>query len=321
MRKAVVTGATSFIGAPLVKKLIDEGFFVYAVVRPHSTKLGNLELKSNLKVVECDLKDVSHLPLLIRDKCFAFYHIAWNGTRVPERDDPLIQNDNYLRCIEAYEAAKKLGCSYFISTGSQAEYGRCDGVVGEDFPTNPTTEYGRAKLKSFIELKRRNERDQIRLGWVRIFSAYGPGDYEKTLIMYAISRMLKDEDVEMTLGLQNWNYIYIGDVVNILFLLSTVDNYKAESYNVCSDDNRMLRDYMVELKDTLKSKSRLLFGTKKYNESEGIISFKPLNTNVKKLLGYNAFTPFKEGVLSVWKNSFSLDGNLAKEIFDAPAGK
>lgn len=33
MKKAIVTGATSFIGAHLIKKLVEEGWKVYAVVR------------------------------------------------------------------------------------------------------------------------------------------------------------------------------------------------------------------------------------------------------------------------------------------------
>ena len=34
--RAVVTGATSFLGAALIRRLLEEGHQVYAVVRPHS---------------------------------------------------------------------------------------------------------------------------------------------------------------------------------------------------------------------------------------------------------------------------------------------
>ncbi len=303
MKKAIVTGATSFIGAPLVKKLVDEGYFVYAVIRPNSINASNVVKSQNVKVIECDLADMSRLPYLIKDNCCAFYHIAWNGTRVPERDNPIIQNTNYENCIEAYLSAKELGCRYFISTGSQAEYGKCSGIVGEDYPTNPQTEYGKAKLRSFHTLKELGVKDGIHVGWIRIFSAYGPHDNKNTLIMYSISRMKQNLDVEMTLGTQNWNYIYIDDVVNILYLLSTISTYEAMSFNVCSNDNRMLRDYIAELKKLMNSDSRLIFGAKKYNESEGIISFIPQNDNIKKYLQYNKFTSFEGGVLKCIKSN------------------
>ena len=300
MLNIIVTGATSFIGTPLVNKLLNENYFVYAVVRPNSSKLSKLNSAPNLKIVECDLKDISKLSTLIDiNDCYAFYHIAWNGTRVPERDNSEIQNLNYINCMEAYSVAKQLKCKYFISTGSQAEYGKCNGTIAENYPTIPTTEYGKAKLKCYQDLKINGIKDGIKIGWLRIFSAYGPGDYDQTLIMYAINQMMNNADIEMTSGIQNWNYIFIDDVINILVLLMKVNNYTAESFNVCSDDNRMLKDYIVELKQILNSKSKLNFGTKKYNNSEGMISFIPKNDNIKKYLNYDKFTSFKDGIASI----------------------
>ena len=132
MKKVVVTGATSFIGAPLVKKLSDNNYYVYAIIRPNSSNIKNIELNNNVKIVECDLNDIYKLDTLIKDECDAFFHIAWNGTRVPERDNKDIQEKNYKNSINAYEVAKKLGCNTFISTGSQAEYGKCEGLIDEN---------------------------------------------------------------------------------------------------------------------------------------------------------------------------------------------
>ena len=302
MSNIIVTGATSFIGAPLVKKLINMGNRVYAVVRPNSKKLNALIQSENLVIVECDLINILQLDEMISEKCDTFFHIAWNGTRVPERDDFELQNKNYENCLEAYDVSKKIGCKTFISTGSQAEYGSCVGDIDETYPTNPVTEYGKAKLKAYETIKSMASLDGMKFGWIRIFSSYGPSDYSNSLISMCIKKMLKNEDIELTSGEQNWNYVYVEDVVNILIELMINDNYSNDVFNVCSNDTRPLKEYVIELKNILASDSKLLFGKKQYNKSEGIVSFSPINEKTKRILGYDEYSSFKDGIFKIIKD-------------------
>ena len=296
MKRVIVTGATSFIGSPLVEKLSNSGFYVYAVVRPKSKNINNIKLNSNVEIVECDLNDISKLDTLINEKCDACFHIAWNGTRYPERDDKDIQFKNYCNSIDAYESSKRLGCTAFISTGSQAEYGHCEGIVDDNYPTNPVTEYGKAKLLAHDEIQKRCLKDNIKFGWIRIFSCYGYNDYDNSLVSMCIRKMKTNEDIILTKGIQLWNYVFIDDVINILLELLLNNNYQSETFNVCSNDTRPLKEYVYELKSILASNSNLLFGAKDYNESEGVVSFKPLNQNVSNILHYDNYVSFKEGI-------------------------
>ena len=296
MKKVVVTGATSFLGSKLVEKLVNQNCFVYAVVRPNTNNINNIRLSSNVKTIQCDLDRIEDLTLLIDGNCDCFYHIAWNGTRVPFRDDKELQNKNYLSALKSYNVAKKLGCKTYISTGSQAEYGKCEGVITEDYNECPITEYGKAKLRSMKEIKQKAIKDDIKFGWIRIFSAYGPNDYDQTLISSCIEKMRKDESIQLTTCNQNWNYIYVDDVINILYELMICDRYKSEVFNVCSDDTRQLKEYVLEMKKIIKSSSDLQFGARDYNKSEGIISFSPSNKKVKEILGYTSFKSFEYGI-------------------------
>ena len=61
MKKAIVTGATGFIGGHLVKELLDNHYEVFAVVRPNSSKLYRLQQSDKLHIVELDLKNISDL--------------------------------------------------------------------------------------------------------------------------------------------------------------------------------------------------------------------------------------------------------------------
>lgn len=56
----VVTGATSFIGAPMVDKLIGMGHDVYAVVRPASKNIARLDTgRERLHVIEMNLEEAA----------------------------------------------------------------------------------------------------------------------------------------------------------------------------------------------------------------------------------------------------------------------
>ena len=302
MSKIVVTGATSFIGAPHVKKLEKCGHFIYAVIRPNSKNIDSIIKSENVIIVECDMSNYDKLFDLIGSNCDAFYHIAWNGTRVPERDNYDIQFDNYKNSIKAFNAALKLGCSHFYSIGSQAEYGTCRGVVDENYTPSPKTEYGKAKLQTYKDLSKMSLNNNIKFGWIRLFSAYGMNDYSNSLVSFCIKKMTRNEDVELTTGTQNWNYIFIDDVVNILYRLFIFDTFKNEVFNVCSDDNRILKDYIIEMKTILKSTSKLLFGAKNYNNSEGIVSFIPSNKKVKDYLKYDKYVSFSNGICKILKS-------------------
>lgn len=52
------------------------------------------------------------------------------------------QIENIRYTIDAVRTAAAMGCRVFVGTGSQAEYGRVDGVLRADTPTNPENGYG-----------------------------------------------------------------------------------------------------------------------------------------------------------------------------------
>ena len=107
MKKIIITGATGFIGVHLVEKWIDRGAEIYAVVRPSSKNIARLPKCRNVHVVELELGCYEHLLNIVGDADF-FYHLAWEGARVPYRDDGLMQSHNYDCAIQAYDKARRL---------------------------------------------------------------------------------------------------------------------------------------------------------------------------------------------------------------------
>lgn len=82
MKRVVVTGASSFIGAYLIQELLkDTENEIYAVIRPNSSNRDRVPQDDRVKIVELDMAQIEELPSYVPGQVEGFYHLAWNGTR------------------------------------------------------------------------------------------------------------------------------------------------------------------------------------------------------------------------------------------------
>lgn len=295
MKTIVITGATSFIGVHLIEELAkQEKYIIYAVIRPQSSNKYRLDSIAGIHVLECDLTEMNNLSAMLPDRIDVFYHLAWEGARRPQRDDAMLQENNYKAAVEAFRLAEAKGCQVFVGAGSQAEYGKTVGEITEDYPANPVTEYGKHKLKAYQEICRLSKGKGIVVKWPRIFSVYGKYDYEGTLLMSAIKKFQCNEPLDMTAGVQNWNYLYVRDVAKMLLYAGT-EPCEDGVYNFASKDNRRLCEYINELKKIVQSDSKLNFGAIPYG-SEGVVSFEPIIDKFLNCFPDFTFTAFTMGV-------------------------
>lgn len=259
--KFVITGATSFIGLELIKYLLVHKHTVTAVCRPNSK--GTLSIPKGVEIVTSEMCNYGELYNKITS-AEVFINLAWGGTGQDGRNVVDIQNENITYTIDAMSAAKKMGCKLFLEAGSQAEYGSTTSPQREDSVCNPFSEYGKAKLKVNEELFALSETLDIKYIHLRIFSIFGENDHPWTLVMSAIDKMLKNEPVELSHCTQNWNFLYVKDAVRIITLLCEnavkEPTFSHEVYNVASDDTRVLKDFVEEMKLLTKSQSELIYG-------------------------------------------------------------
>ena len=149
--RIVVTGATSFIGAVTVRKLLEAGHQVAAVVRPGSKNMANLYeqipegSESSLRVLEIDLHKIEEIQNFVSEADW-FLHTGWDGAGSENRMKREVQQANVVQSVKAVHVAAALGCKKFLFTGSQAEYGVCHSLITEEMPLNPLSEYGIAKV-------------------------------------------------------------------------------------------------------------------------------------------------------------------------------
>ena len=226
MKRAIVTGATGMLAIALTNLLVSEGYDVIAVIRPGSSRAGNVPVSDNVTVVELDMDEIGTLPEVLKasgiGEAELFFHFAWDGTHGDSRNDMDIQIKNVRYSVEAVRAAAKIGCKAFMGAGSQAEYGRVkDGIkLAGDTPCFPENGYGIAKLCAGQLTRILCGQLGIKHIWTRILSVYGPYDGEGSMVISSLRKMIKGEESSFTKGEQEWDYLYSADAAKAMYLIA-----------------------------------------------------------------------------------------------------
>lgn len=291
---AVVTGATGMLALALIRRLQRENVKVYAVVRPHSARLSHLPTGEGICPVECDLADIASLPEKIGEGCDWFFHFAWDATYGAGRNDMEAQTANILAATRAAHAAKRLGCSLFLGAGSQAEYGRHEARLSPETPTHPETGYGIAKLCAGQMTRAICEAEGMRHVWCRIFSTYGPYDNPRTMVMSGIEKMLAGERPQYTPGEQQWDYLYCDDAAEAFYLAACHGRHGAV-YCVGSGKTRLLKDYILAIRDAIDPSMEVGIGELPYYENQVMYLAADISSLTRDT-GFVPQIPFEEGV-------------------------
>ncbi|AXL22085.1 NAD-dependent epimerase/dehydratase family protein [Megasphaera stantonii] len=294
MKKIAIIGATSFIGRNLIEPLVKDDWDVVAVVRTNSVKRGYLERFSNIKILECDMSEYDKLGNLLGPVDCSIY-LTWDGTRGQERSNYELQLKNYTQGMLAIQSIIENGCKKILTAGSQAEYGPWfqSRNLCEFDKENPNTEYGKFKLKFYKDIKSLCDNHKVKLIEPRFFSLYGPDDYEGTMIISILKKMLHNEPCDLTECKQIWDFLYITDAINGLMLLIN-KNIESGVYNFGFGEGYPLKYYIEKMYSITKSKSILNYGTIPYPIT-GMVNVNPCIDKLKSV-GWTPKISFTEGI-------------------------
>ena len=130
--KTLITGASGFVGSAVLRRLLETGHEVRALVRPSSLR-ANLE-GLTLEIVEGDLNDPASLERALQG-CEALYHVAADYRLWTPTPQTLYQN-NVTGTRNIMRAAGNAGVKRIVYTSSVATLGldRQGAPANEDTP-------------------------------------------------------------------------------------------------------------------------------------------------------------------------------------------
>lgn len=270
MKRIFITGANGFIGKNAVFFFSSKGIEILALV-PVNKRVKEFDSLDNVIQVEFDPEKPYALEEAFLKKIDIVYHFAWTGVSAEYKNDIFKQLQSLHFTIEILLLSIKHGVSKFIFTGSISEFSLNRDFSDKNALPNPSNIYGAVKYSTRLISKIISQNSNISFVSVLISSVYGPGRVDNNLISYTINKLLNNE-IPIYLDLDKyWDYIFIDDLLEILFRISI--NGKRELYFVGSGETQNLKDVVLKIHHKINPSGKIpdfKYESKIYN-TENII--------------------------------------------------
>ena len=259
--RVFVTGGSGFVGACLVRALLDRGHEVHALLRPNSRPWRLAGLAGQLTVHRADLADAKGVAAALRAaRPAAVFHLATHGAYEAQADARTILTTNVLGTLNLLEASAAAGVSAFAATGSSSEYGFKDEPMRETDRLEPNSVYaiGKAAASHLCALWARKW--PMGVAVFRLFSVYGPWEEPTRLVPTLIRRARAGLPLEMVSPDTARDFVYVDDVLEALLNLEAVAGLRGEVVNLGTGVETKLRDVVKAVTELLGSRSEVRWG-------------------------------------------------------------
>ncbi|HEY4900957.1 MAG TPA: NAD(P)-dependent oxidoreductase [Terriglobales bacterium] len=290
----LVTGASGFLGSALVRHLLSRGHEVAVLLRPGGTPVRLRDCLDQVRTVYGDLENTELLRQAIQQQPIdAVVHLAWFGVTAEFRNSPQQISQNLVGTLAIWEAARAAGCRVWVGLGSQAEYGPCSGILREDMFPKPTTAYGVAKLAAGMSTAKMSELAGIRHVWLRLLSAYGPGDDVRHMLPSVILDLLARKKPALTLGEQVWDYLYVDDAAQAMS--AVLEQEVTGIFNLGSGTTATIRDIVEQIRNMIDPSLPIGFGEIPYR-SDQVMRLEADITRLTTATGWRPATSLERGL-------------------------
>ena len=226
--KALITGATGFVGSHLVDKLLEKNYEVYCLKRKTSSTKW-LDGK-NIKYVEGDLFSNEALENCIKDMDYVF-HIA--GVVKAKTKQGFIHGnyDSTKNLLEITERANP-NIKKFIFVSSLAAVGpaKTEVPVDENTVPAPITTYGETKLKA--EEAVYSYKDKFPISIIRPPAVFGPRDSEILIYFKTFAGGLNSV---IGFDTKYLSLVYVEDLADGIILAAEKEIANSQKYFLCFD--------------------------------------------------------------------------------------
>lgn len=244
MKRAVVTGATGFVGANLARRLLRDGHEVHLLVRPGHATWRVDEIRADVRIHPVDFADGDGLGLVVDAiRPDWVFHLAAYGAYSYQSDLQRMVHTNIVGTINLVEACLRTGFEAFVNTGSSSEYGLKDRASVETDRLEPNSHYAvtKAAATHFCRLTARSR--GVHLPTLRLYSVYGPYEEPTRLMPALIVQGLRGQLPPLADPTVARDYVSAGDVTEAFLLAATQpDQEPGAIYNVGTGVQTSLRE-------------------------------------------------------------------------------
>lgn len=303
-KNILLTGGAGFIGTKLCSLLCNNNkILIYDNLKRNSIKDTGLLNKSNIKLVQGDILDFTHLKSTVDEfKPNIVIHLA-----AVAGIDTVIKNPvntmkvNMIGTYNVLEAVKEAEIERFIDFSTSEVFGTYAYKVDEQHTTNlaPVGEarwtYSVSKLAGEHLAHSYYKEYGLPVVTVRPFNIYGAGQVGEGAIHQFVKKAINNEEIQIHGdGDQIRSWCYIDDFVDGIILCLEKKEAIGQSFNIGNPRGTVSISMLAKLiKRIANSKSEIVYVTKTYVDVELRI---PSIEKAKEILTFNPKFDLDEGL-------------------------
>ncbi|MBX3243037.1 MAG: GDP-mannose 4,6-dehydratase [Acidobacteria bacterium] len=309
-KRVFVTGGTGFVGANLVKRLVDEGAFVACLRRDEiiPDSLSALGVSDRVSFISGSVEDGDLLQRSLNElEIDSVFHLAAQAIVGPANRSPISTFETNIRgTYMLLEACRQISCvnSVVVASSDKAYGTHSDLPYNEDLSLNAVFPYDVSKACTDMLSRSYAVTYGLPVAVSRSANIYGPGDLNLSrIIPGTILSVLRDEDpIVRSDGTPIREFVYVDDVVEgYLKLAENISETAGEAFNFGTNEPVRIID-LVELVIEKCGKS----GTVKPNVL--------LQTKIANEIDAQYLSGDKMNKVTGWKAAVSLEEGLARSI-------
>jgi nucleoside-diphosphate-sugar epimerase len=298
--RALVVGATGFIGSNLVRELLASKVETWGTVREDSQGRWRLRDVTDLQELRIPSYATDELERAVEGLTVdVVYDAAGAGTSHTERRSEALLDGNVRLAVDVARLAARTA-RRLVHLGTCSEYAPkplAAGALREDDPISPTSEYGASKIAGETRVAEVCRAAGLERVHVRLFNTYGPFEADERLIPYLTRRLLDGGDAALTTGTQVRDFTFVADTCRALRLLADVQLANDEgAFNLCTGIGTRVADVVSTVADVLGvPRQRLRFGVKpqRADEPAEIVGD---NSRIRRATGWTPDTELRSGI-------------------------
>jgi nucleoside-diphosphate-sugar epimerase len=314
----LLTGCTGFVGSNLCRRLVDEGYNVYGLVR-HASKRDLEPLNSvldRIHLLEGDLTQYHSVASAIKVSQAQF--ILHLGALTPVRlsfEDPFaFASTNFygtMNIVHALIDRRPKARLVYASTAEVYGWQKSQKPIKETEPMNPASPYAVAKAAADQYVRMATRIYDLQSTIMRPINTYGRRGERGYLVEYLISSMLKGETCYVGAPGSVRDYMFKVDHLNAYLMSIKSEKAIGRVFNVSPGNPLTNKELAESLASLIGYRGRIICGSYPPGYAQRPLEWDPSylvldNSAITRTLGWKATVSLKEGLaktIESWRRS------------------
>lgn len=285
----IITGITGYLGAALAHYFLGQGYKVIGLIRPQSSFQRLEKIKSSIKFYDFESSELRDIVDDNGGVC-AIIHTAASYGRNNESLAEIADINTFLP-LRLLEQCGNANVPLFINTGTSLK--------------RSLNSYSLSKAHFFDWSKLIVKSNDVKFININLEHFYGPNDQSHKFATHVFNSCLNNEEnIDLTVGTQERDFIYIDDVVDAYgLILLNAHNIKAnfKQIDVGTGKATVIRDLVELIHGVTNSTSNLNFGAIPIRDGE--VMYSKADTVYLENIGWNCQFSVEAGI----KRMFDLE--------------